>query len=63
MKYGGYTITKGTEEYNIIKDMFMDGLYDEKMLNTIGIVNTKALRHLKIQINQFDSQALVSDNF
>jgi penicillin-binding protein 2 len=57
LKYGGNIITKGTDEYKIIKDMFMTGNYDEKKLNNIGIVNSKALRHLKIQINQFNSQA------
>lgn len=57
LKYGGYTITKGTEDYKTIKDMFMNGIYDEKKLNSIGIINSKALSHIKIQINIFDNQA------
>jgi penicillin-binding protein 2 len=56
-KYGGYIITKGTEEYTDIKAMFMSGVYDEKKLLSIGIGNTKALKHLKNQIHIFDTEA------
>lgn len=56
-KHGGNDIIKGNDDYKIIKSMFMDGKYDEKKLQSIGIVNTKALRHLKSQINQFDTEA------
>lgn len=56
-KHGGYVITKGTEEYKTIKSMFMDGAYDEDKLKSIGIANTKALLHLKNQINQFNRDA------
>lgn len=56
-KYGGYTITKGTDEYKVIKAMFMSGIYDENKLQSIGIGNTKALKHLKNQIHIFDTEA------
>lgn len=57
IKYGGYNIAKDKVQFDTIKSMFMSGVYDEQKLNTVGIMNPKALRHLKIQINQFDSEA------
>lgn len=57
IKYGGYIITKGTDEYKVIKAMFMSGVYDENKLLAIGIGNTKALAHLKNQIHIFDKEA------
>lgn len=56
-KYGGYNITKGTEEYKTIEKMFMSGVFDKDKLNLIGITNDKAQRHIKLQVHIFDTQA------
>lgn len=56
-KHGGYTITKGTQDYKIIKDMFMNNNYDEKKLNSLGIDNKKALRNIRVSIKQFNNEA------
>ncbi|MEG0153396.1 MAG: penicillin-binding transpeptidase domain-containing protein [Cellulosilyticaceae bacterium] len=50
---GGYTITKGTDEYKAIENMLDSGEYDKAKLEAIGITNSKAQRYIKIKVNTF----------
>lgn len=57
MEYGGYTITKGTEEYNILQEMFKSVNYKVETLNSIGISNKKAQSYIKMRIANYKSSA------
>lgn len=56
-KYGSYTITKGTEEYQTIENMLMDGQYSSDKVAYIGITNKKAQTYLKSKIKTFSKQS------
>ncbi|MEG0371417.1 MAG: penicillin-binding transpeptidase domain-containing protein, partial [Clostridium sp.] len=55
--HGGYSITKGTDEYKTIEVMIENNEYDKTKLEAIGITNTKALRYIKQKVNLFKSEA------
>ncbi|KMT21540.1 penicillin-binding transpeptidase domain-containing protein [Clostridium cylindrosporum] len=57
IEYGGYTITKGTDEYKAIQDMIDKGQYDKTKLESIGVTNLKAQRYIKQKIAEFKSNA------
>lgn len=50
-KYGGYMIYYGTIEYNEIFSMLLEGKYDEKKLESIGITNKEAKRYIQGKIS------------
>lgn len=60
-KYGGYTLTEGVEDYNILKQMLMDGVVDEKTvydnLEKIGITNSKAKKYIRGEIKNFNTES------
>lgn len=57
IEYGGYTITKGTEEYKILQDMFSSLDYKKETLDSIGISNTKAQKYVKQRFSNYKSDA------
>lgn len=57
VKYGAYTFMEGTEEYNMLEDMFLYNTYNEQQLKSIGITNELALKYIKQQITAFDKSS------
>jgi penicillin-binding protein 2 len=57
IEYGGYTITKGTEDYKTIESMLKDGQYDESKLDSIEITNKKAKSYIRNKVKQFSREA------
>lgn len=55
--YGGYTITKGTEEYKILQEMFSNLDYKVETLDSIGINNIKAQKYIKQNFNNYRNDA------
>lgn len=58
---GGYSLTEGVEDYNIIQQLMMDGEEDKSIvdskLESIGITNTKAKKYILGQIKKFDNES------
>ncbi|MEG2337570.1 MAG: penicillin-binding transpeptidase domain-containing protein, partial [Clostridium sp.] len=54
---GGYTITKGTDEYKAIENMLDTGEYDKAKLEAIGITNPKAQRTIKLKVSTFKRES------
>lgn len=54
---GGYTITKGTEEYKALEEMFDAGKADKTKLESIGIVNKKAQSYIKTKISEYTNES------
>lgn len=50
-KYGGYMIYNGTIEYNEVFSMLLEGKYDEKKLDSLGITNKNAKRYIQSKIS------------
>lgn len=56
-KYGSNTFQEGSEQYKILRDMMMNGSYDEKKAAELSISNDKAKELIKNSIDKFNKDS------